>query len=665
MSTVTDEPALSFWLAYAEREGALVEDHGDHALVLLPDSLQEQSGLPEDVSVTSHPDLAREDGAVLLIAGHPALDRAAGSVLAEGDTGSAYLPWPSSRPPSRSHLESRARELVSIEHGRIDAAGEPVAAYLPLLRVGAMVSYAASLTLRFQEQEEVWVHARSGLVPSQRLLAAVRNRSHLPRPDGHARQLTPDLPRAIEAAQEQLEHRAAARERSLGAHARRALDSELARAEAYYAATLGSIARRRATAPADRAQLLDAQGEATRAEQARRRREIEDEYRPRHEIQPFRLHLVHLPGFALSVNVRRGNRAFPFELIWLAAAAEFAPVRCPACGAGEPLVVTRDRLGCRACTASAPTVSRVAPAPAPAPNAVKPPAKNTGPPAPVVAVAKPPSPAPVVAVPKPPSRAPVVAVPKPRPPAKRSRGVGAPRRSDPPVNERIGNKLAFAFWQCVASGDRWPRQKAARDSPLRALYRLYGNAGPQCAIGIPAGHHVDEMTATTYPTMPGVPELSMGTVTAHGEGYPYALLWSLQAGKPVLGEVMPAPDPLLLAPLHGDDAALARRLRERAPVPTAELDPVSCALWIAELRESGLPFAVRCLATWWRVQGSADPTAPPRAVAAAVASAVARAAGLRLRRAKTAATYETDLTLIESVEDELKAELLLDRGRGW
>jgi hypothetical protein len=374
MPKLSDDPALSFWLAYAEREGALVEDQGDHALVLLPDALQHESGLPEDAAVTSQPDVAREDGAVLLIAGHPALERAAGSVLAEGDTGNGYLPWPASRPPTRSTLESRARELVSIEHGRIDAAGEPIAAYLPLLRVGAMVSYAASLSLRFQEQEEMWVDARTGLAPSQRLLAAVRDRYHLPRPDGHARALPADLSLAISAAHEQLEQRAIARQRSLVAHARRSLDSELARAEAYYDATLESIARRRATAPPDRARLLDAQAEATQTERARRRREIVDEYRPQHEIRPFRLHLVHVPAFVLPLNVRRGSRAFPFELTWVAASAAFVSGRCPHCAAGESLVVTRDRIGCRACTASGATQSRGVPAAAPV--AVTPPFRN-------------------------------------------------------------------------------------------------------------------------------------------------------------------------------------------------------------------------------------------------------------------------------------------------
>jgi hypothetical protein len=176
---------------------------------------------------------------------------------------------------------------------------------------------------------------------------------------------------------------------------------------------------------------------------------------------------------------------------------------------------------------------------------------------------------------------------------------------------------------------------------------------------------VDEVTASTYPTGPGSPELTIGSVTARGESYRFAIHWWLQAGKPVIGEVMPTPHPLVLPPVRGDEAELARRLRERAPAPTIELDPVSCRLWHTELEQSGLPFAIRCLATWWRVQGTSDPASPGAAVAAAVASAVARAAGIRRTRAATATTYNTDLTLLESVEHKLDTELRLDRLRGW
>jgi hypothetical protein len=200
---------------------------------------------------------------------------------------------------------------------------------------------------------------------------------------------------------------------------------------------------------------------------------------------------------------------------------------------------------------------------------------------------------------------------------------------------------------------------------LRAVYRLYGNAGPQCAIGVPPGHYVDELTACTYPTDPGAPELTIGRVSAHGEAYRYAMFWSVQMGKPVVGEVMPAPHPLALPPVHGPEAELAWRLSEGAPDPTVELDPVAATLWSTELRQGGLPFAVRCLATWWRVQDKADPSFPPAAIAAAIAIAAGRAAGMRRARSATATSYDTNLTVIKAVEQELAAELRLDRARGW
>ena len=91
------------------------------------------------------------------------------------------------------------------------------------------------------------------------------------------------------------------------------------------------------------------------------------------------------------------------------------------------------------------------------------------------------------------------------------------RRSSPRQVKRTGNKLAFSFWDCVANRGRWPRQKTARDSPLRAVYRLYGRVGPLYAIGVPPGGYVEEMAASTYPSQPGAPELTVGSVTASGE----------------------------------------------------------------------------------------------------------------------------------------------------
>jgi len=692
--SVTEEPALSFWLHYASREGALVEEGIDQSLLLLPASLQEASELPEELVVTSDPDIAREDGAVLLIAGHPAIDRAAAAVLAEGDTGQAYLPWPGSRPPGRSALEARARKLVPVEHGRIDAAGELVAAYVPLLRVGAMVSYAASLALRFQEQEEAWVDARTGIAASDRPLAGSRGCPLLPEPDGHQRVMPADIPLALPAAHEQLERRAAARQASLAVHARRALESELMQADAYYQEALESIERRRATAAPDRIRLLDSQADATRSERDRRHREIEDEFQPRHEIRPFRLHLVYVPAYLLPVDVRRGSRTFPFTLTWLTVADEFAGVRCPACGAHERLIANRDRLGCDSCTprvsagrtASVTPQSSAAPTPrdatpadreyrgAPEDGAADRPlgeatissgaraeassgedvARRTG------SAGRRPAPSP-----RPRGRTDPTSPRSAKRRSRRSVDQSAGRSANQSGGERTGNNLALAFWQGIAGGNRWPRSKAARDSPLRALYRLYGDAGPLCAIGIPGHQSPTEVTASTYPTQPGFPQLTIGTVIAGGEGYRYSLTWWLEAGKTIVGEITPAPDPLALPPAYGRTLEASARLRESAPAPTVELDCVSSALWRVELGRFGLAFAVRCLATWWRVQKGADPAESPAVVAAAVSGAVARAAQMRRSRAEAAVLYGTDAALVERAAQALKGDLCFDRARGW
>jgi hypothetical protein len=660
MPALSDEPGLGFWLRYAEREGALVEEQRDQALVLLPERLRDESELPEEAILTSDPDIARDDGAVLLIAGHPAIERAAAAVLAEGDTGHAYVPWPLSRPPSRSALEARARELVPVEHGRIDATGEPAGAYLPLLRVGAMISYAASLTLRFQEQEEAWVDARTGLIPSERLLAALRARCWLQVAEAHRRSLAANVQLALPAAHDQLQRRAIARQASLATAARRELESELARADAYYEGALGSIEHRLSTATDERARMLRAQADTIRVERARRHREIREQFTTRHEIKPFRLHVVHVPAFVLPVDVRRGSHTFPFALTWLAAVDEFAPVRCPACSAPERLVAGRDRLGCESCIPRAAAGHRASSAPV----GSVPAERRTG----VSPVPGPPSPNPgsdrtaraaPVAREDAGAKAPVNR--GARPPVSRS----APRPVNRDAIERTGNKIALTFWQTVAAGDRWPRGKAARDSPLRALYRLYGVAAPLCAIGIEPHQRPEEATASTYPPDAGAPALTLGQVVAGGQSYRFTLCWWIEAGKPVVGELMPGAHPLDLPPARGEWAETAARLRELAPAPTAELDPVAAALWRTEVERSGLPLAVRCLATWWRAQAHGDPTEPPGAIAAAVADAVARAAAMRRSRADSAGIYRTDPHALERAAHELQDVLRLDRVRGW
>jgi hypothetical protein len=689
-AALVEEPALGFWLGYAERQGALVENAGNQALLVLPEHLQQAFELPEELTVTADPDLAREEGAVLLTAGHPALERAATDVLAEGDVGRCWLPWPSSRPPVRSALQDRARELMSVEHGRIDATGDPMPAYLPLLRVGAMIDYAASLTLRFGEQEESWVDAHTGLEVSEGVLAGALRQARMPRPEVRHRVLPIDLPRAIAAAHEQLRRRADTRQESLAMQARRSLASELQRADAYYDAALESIERRRGSADADRLRMLDAQAEATRLERARRRREIEEELTARHEIKPFRLHLVHLPAFVLSVEVLRGQRRFPLTLTWLPLAEELAPVRCPSCDAAQPLVAGKDRLGCTSCMPRA--VSRdtstpatpAAPRPAPArrgPASVA--ERNSAPGASGTAAGAQPEPhhhlepAGHIA----PERRSGGRQTTQRPPAAakaqgRTRaGRPLPARTRTDTIERTGNKFALALWQQLARGERWPRKKLQRDSPALALYRLYGQAAPMCALGIPPGLRPAEATASTYPdeaettrsrrTGSSGSELTTGEIVAGGLAYPYALFWSQQGDTPAVGELMPMPHPFILPPQGGATAEMHSRLHEGAPAPQAALDAVAGLLWETELRRSGLPFVARCLATWWRIQDAVDAVEPPAALAAAVVGGVARAAGSSHRHRDAAATYHADSDLVGQISRRLGIRLRLDRARGW
>lgn len=342
------EPALRFWLHYAEREGA-VHDQGDPALVLLPDGLQAAFGLPEELAVTAEPDVARDDGALLLIPGHPAVDGAAAAILEEGDVGWAQLCWPSSLPPSSSVLEARARQSFQVDHGRIDAAGEAASVYVPVLRVGALVAHGVSLDHRFREREEVWVDARDGSVLDETARRRLETWPRAATADASRSCLVPDLAQALARADDALRARADAR---LGALARQAAGErtdQLDRADAYFEAALASIDSRRATASPERRALLDAQAESTRSERARRLAEIDETFTATCTVTPFRSHLLLVPALCLPVAVRRGPRSFPCSFTWLLPLAAFARCPCPHCGAGRVLVAGRERLGCRAC----------------------------------------------------------------------------------------------------------------------------------------------------------------------------------------------------------------------------------------------------------------------------------------------------------------------------
>lgn len=342
------DPALRFWLAYASSEGALVEQRYDDALVLLPPALQASLDLPEELTVTADPAAAREDGSLLVAAGHPLAQQAAEDVLDQGDVGVRHLAWPARTPPAPEVLQSRARDWLPVDHGRVDLTEEPSPVYLPVLRLGVLVHHAVSLDHRFQERDEAWVDATTGVVLDSSTAAALAAAADAPAAVGVG-ELAADLAGAVAAADDALTARADARLAGLVGESAGARAEELTQASTYYAAQLDSIQRRRGTADPDRRRALDAQAEATTVERERRLAEIDEKFRARHELQPFRAHLVLVPALRLDVVVRRGPRSYPLALSWLLPSAGFAPVRCPHCASRSDLVAGRHHLGCRRC----------------------------------------------------------------------------------------------------------------------------------------------------------------------------------------------------------------------------------------------------------------------------------------------------------------------------
>ncbi|MGI8777510.1 MAG: hypothetical protein ACR2LJ_09025 [Acidimicrobiales bacterium] len=660
--TVVD-PGLRFWLGYAEQRGAVSEDAGfGSAVVILPETLQRTLGLPEEVAVTADPDAAREEGALLLVPGQPVLDRAAEAVLAEGDAGVSWLAWPASDRPSRHDLIAAARERFSVDHGRIDAGGEPAPVLFPLLRVGALITYTVSLDLRFQEREEVWVDGRTGLPLEARVRRLGFSGSTEPAPASPCRELTSDLVGAFTAAQGLFDALAADRLRQFARQADDARRRQLDAADAYYRDALASVARRRATATAERRTLLDAQEEATRVERSRRVAEIEATFAPRHEVRPIRAHLVLAPALEVPVDVRRGGRTYPVTLAWILGAATFAHLRCPDCASDAPLVAGRQRLGCRSCL---PAPSPVSDSHAAVGGRAKEGRDRTAFPPP-----SPPAPPPTQAGSRPVEEKPPAAA-RGRAPAKRPS-----RRTQPPPSgaappggfERAGTRLASDLWGAVARGERWPRKGkgVAADSPFAAAVRLFGAHGPVRSVGLESGRSIIDFSSITVPPV-GTLACTTGRLwTGSEEVFPFTLRWSLDGAKPVVSEVLPflgagydrLPSPTRLHP------GTTPLLMEGAPTPRLPLDPVAAATWALAVAPLGIPVVLRCLAAWWRVRDDIDEARfPPPVVATALVRLVATRAGAH--RASLPIGHGTDDATVTVAARHLQSRLELSRTRPW
>lgn len=650
---IRKEAGLAFWLDWVEHRGGLWEDAGDTALALLPAALASELELPEETAVTADPDAAREDGALLLVTGHPVVAKAAESVLATGDTGTLTLAAPRSVPPDAATLLSKAREHLPVDHGRLDpcVGAMPERALRPVLRVGALVGYELSAEDHFQEQVEAFVDVPSRLRVPTRVSERLARTGNDPRaetalPPGlaaavdYASTSRPDLAAALAEAHRMLEAAAVLRRDGLAKQIGDAYAKERARAEEYYAAAVDSLERRAATAPQDRAVLLRARMESTREERARRLAEIAEKYRARHTLTPYRLHLLRVPVLRLALDVRRGERRYPLDLDWLLPAGEFAPLRCPACAqSGAPLVAAKTHLGCARCLAPK------HPTPHPAPESVPPPRDGAAAPAAASAEG---AVAPVragatVAVGPPAARdaeAAGGAAPRSRGGAKAGRiaEASAARAASsrpatpghapsPPqrrsVDPQTLQKRVFTFWEHAAGGDRRKLERlCVPDSPAAALLRLYGAAGPLYGIGVGPRERVESCNVVVFPA-----EGRRGWDSAGGEvhtdrgRHDYLLRWSLGPDR-LISEVLPYQTPYAM-----NASTMMARYRSggtepatRLPRTGAELDQVAHLLWQRTPARHGAHLAARALASWWRL---ADPRALRERYPAAVLAAAA------------------------------------------
>lgn len=652
------EPGLSFWLDFLHVEGGVWEAQSETcALAVLPPHLQGTFGLTEEILVSTDPEIAREDGGVLMIPGHPVLEGAAGQVLGNGDVGRSYLDWPAQSAPTLNWLVDRAREQFGIDHGRIDPGeGEPRRVYLPVLRVGVTVQYSISQQ-QFQERDELWVDTGQSLplsdVVVKRLLACTLLDGPAP-----ARSMMPaDLEKPIAVAHQLFEERATDRGRVLARYAEAGRKEELARTTGYYKAILESIARRCAVAPPERARLLEAQAEVTRAENDRRLVEVAESYVPKVQIRPFRLHLVGVPALVVPVHIRRGNRTYPMALSWLLNAGTFSNVACPGCGSAGGLVAGREFLGCRGCL---PPPSLIAAAQ----NRVE--AGRRAPEAVRADIGKQAAGGSGSAPPRDARRSNLT----PSPPPEKVRGSGSRSLSDRRVDRVIkeGNKLAMVFWMASVGDQRWRGKQTEPRSPLACLHRLYGSAGALWAVGAPVGTVPGYVKSVTAPPDAGDLESTTGSIQPYGgSGYTFTLRWTLRQGVATVGEVLPYPMVTGRRIPGNAGAYLPRAVDQRLhnpPEPRAELDAVEQALWNVAVPALGLPLFLRCLALrdWASTVRGLD--FPEDALSAGLMYVTVNRAGRKMTHEQSGAPFGAGKDQVAAVARALQA-MLRAEPRPW
>jgi hypothetical protein len=324
-----------------------------------------------------------------------------------------------------------------------------------------------------------------------------------------------------------------------------------------------------------------------------------------------------------------------------------APNRCPTCGAHSRLVATKTHLVCEACTPSPVLL---------APMVEKPrhdgAARNVAPTKPRVAPAPPPrrqSRDTLTADRKRPGVAP--GTPAARGAARRTFVPGAPEE-----------RKVVDFWNQVGAGEtRKLSRLIAPDSPLAALIRLYGAAGPLRGIGVPAGHALESFTSGNYDRpVAGQRGGTAGELCTHRGEYPYLLLWSQDK---LLDEILP-----YSAPWHLSRAHMLIKPITEVPPPRTDLDPVAQLLLRHVAARHGLTFAARVLAAWWRLP---DPDAlrtrfSHRVIAATVDRAIRYWSGApQAGYADAAAAFKADPAEMRRATVILQKQLQLSSTRNW
>ena len=623
---------LDFWLRYVEGSGGLTEFEGDTTLVMLPPALQTMLELPEVLQVTADPDVAREDGATLLSAGHPALSRCADEVLAVGDVAALAVPVTATPPPPAEQLQASARDQFTVDHGRIDASGAPTRSVRAILRVGALVDYTLSSDDHYQECAECWMDVQSQRQLSTHAGMKLAAISAVPK-DGAP--LLNGLTAAIRCADRVIEQCAERRRSELGDAIGTARDAELDRVEAYYRDALATLERRRAQAPADRRELLDARAESVRNERARRIDETRQKYQASQEIRPYRLHIYEMPVWRLPVDVRRGDRRYPLTLDWLIPLARFADVTCPHCGADERLVATKTRLGCANCVSR----STVRLAPEPARRLEKPTATTKQ------VVTPPPT-------------------PRQHRPAERADPGPTPAKLD-----KVGDRLTRKVWDAVVRNDRRLARICAPDSPAAAAIRLYGPSGAAWAVGLASTADPVAVSARTATASSGVRHASSGYVeTATGHRFPFLLRWQAAGSAGQIDEILPYDWPFESAHLRRWVQGPGRAGVHEPPQPRVPLGPVGESLWRSVIPIFGLPAGMRCLAALWRLpdEGVFLDLHGPAAVAAGIERVVCLRANLTTGRfADIAAGYRIKEAAVRAADADLQKCLQLGPETWW